>query len=66
MTADLPFFGCCQGVIVMFDYGSPAELLMAKRTSDLRQRPGYRRFATAADSHLDKLLLTLTGRGAHR
>ena len=33
----------------MFDYGSPAELFMAKRTGG-RQRLGYRRFATAAEA----------------
>lgn len=33
-----------------FDYGSPAELFTAKRRGGLRQRLGYRRFATAAEA----------------
>jgi hypothetical protein len=33
-----------------FDYGSPAELFMAKRQGGPRQRLGYRRFATAAEA----------------
>jgi hypothetical protein len=37
-----------QGEIVMFDYGSPAELFSAKSKSGRRQRIGYRRFATAS------------------
>ena len=35
---------------MMFDYGLPAELFMGKRKSYLRQRLGYRRFATAAEA----------------
>jgi len=34
----------------MFDYGSPAELFTAKRKGSVRQRLGYRRFATAAEA----------------
>lgn len=34
----------------MFDYGTPAELFMAKRRGGVRQRLGYRRFATAAEA----------------
>ncbi len=34
----------------MFDYCSPAELFVGKRRSGLRQRLGYRRFATAAEA----------------
>ena len=33
-----------------FDYCSPAELFTAKRKRGSRQRPGYRRFATAAEA----------------
>lgn len=33
-----------------FDYGSPAELFMAKRKGGPRQRLSYRRFATAAEA----------------
>jgi hypothetical protein len=33
-----------------FDYGSPAELFMAKRKGGARQRLGYRRFASAAEA----------------
>src|SRR6266446_6989092 len=35
---------------VTFDYGVPAELLMAKRKGGPRQRLRYRRFATAAEA----------------
>jgi hypothetical protein len=35
---------------MMFDYGTPAELFMAKRRGGVRQRLGYRRFATAAEA----------------
>jgi hypothetical protein len=38
-----------EGEIMAFDYGSPAELLMAKRKGRPRQRLGYRRFNTAAE-----------------
>jgi hypothetical protein len=33
-----------------FDYGTPAELFMAKRKGGARQPLGYRRFATAAEA----------------
>jgi len=33
-----------------FDYRAPAELFTAKRKGGLRQRLGYRRFATAAEA----------------
>jgi hypothetical protein len=33
-----------------FDYGSPAELFMAKRKGGPQERLGYRRFATAAEA----------------
>lgn len=33
-----------------FDYGLPAELFMSKRKGGVRQRLGYRRFATAAEA----------------
>lgn len=33
-----------------FDYGSPAELFVGKRRGGLRQRLGYRRFATAPEA----------------
>ena len=33
-----------------FDYGTPAELFMAKRKGGSRQPLGYRRFATAAEA----------------
>ena len=39
-----------QGEIVMFNYGSPAELFSAKSKGGRRQRIGYRRFATAAEA----------------
>jgi len=42
--------GFAEGEIMMFDYGSPAELFMAKRKGGPRQRLGYRRFATAAEA----------------
>jgi len=42
--------GYRESEIVMFDYRSPAELFMAKRKGGLRQRLGYRRFATAAEA----------------
>jgi hypothetical protein len=35
---------------VKFNYGSPAELFMAKRKGGSRQPLGYRRFATAAEA----------------
>jgi len=41
---------CADGDIMTFDYGSPAELFMAKRKGGPRQRLGYRRFATAAEA----------------
>jgi len=34
----------------MFDYHSPAELVMGKRKSHLRQRLRHRRFPTAAEA----------------
>jgi len=34
----------------MFDYSSPAELFVGKRRGSMRQRLGYRRFATAAEA----------------
>ena len=39
-----------KSVILMFDYGLPAELFMGKRKSPLRQRLRYRRFLTAAEA----------------
>jgi hypothetical protein len=39
-----------EGESMTFDYRSPAELFMAKRKGGLRQRLGYRRFATAAEA----------------
>jgi hypothetical protein len=39
-----------EGMIMMFDYCSPAELFTAKRKGGSRQRLGYRRFATAAEA----------------
>ena len=33
-----------------FDYGTPAELFMAKRKGGARQPLGYRRFTTAAEA----------------
>lgn len=36
--------------VTTFDYCSPAELFVGKRRSGLRQRLGYRRFATAAEA----------------
>jgi len=42
--------GCREGEIMTFDYCSPAELFTAKRKGGLRQRLGYRRFATAAEA----------------
>ena len=33
-----------------FDYGTPAELFMAKRRGGTRQPLGYRRFGTAAEA----------------
>ena len=35
---------------MIFDYGAPAELFMAKRKGGSRQPLGYRRFATAAEA----------------
>jgi hypothetical protein len=35
---------------MMFDYGAPAELFMAKRKGGARPPLGYRRFATAAEA----------------
>ncbi len=37
---------------MVFDYGAPAELFMAKRKGGARQPLGYRRFATAAEAIL--------------
>lgn len=42
--------GYREGEIMTFDYGSPAELFMAKRKGGPRQRLGYRRFASAAEA----------------
>ncbi len=42
--------GCAEYKITTFDYASPAELVMTKRKAGPRQRLGYRRFATAADT----------------
>ena len=36
--------------MMTFDYCSPAELFTAKRKGGPRKRPGYRRFATAAEA----------------
>jgi hypothetical protein len=36
--------------MMAFDYGSPAELFVGKRKAGMRQRLGYRRFATAAEA----------------
>ena len=33
-----------------FDYDAPADLFMGKRKAGMRQRLGYRRFATAAEA----------------
>ena len=35
---------------VIFDYGMPAELFIAKRKRGPQQPPRYRRFATAAEA----------------
>jgi hypothetical protein len=43
-------FGYRESEIMTFDYGSPAELFMAKRRGGARQQLGYRRFATAAEA----------------
>jgi hypothetical protein len=40
----------CEGVMMKFDYQSPAELFMAKRKGGTRQPLGYRRFVTAAEA----------------
>jgi hypothetical protein len=36
--------------MMTFDYCSPAELFVGKRKAGVRQRLGYRRFATAAEA----------------
>lgn len=50
MAAEPQRLVAATGGIMTFDYGSPAELFMAKRKGRPRQRLGYRRFATAAEA----------------
>jgi hypothetical protein len=50
MTGKHAALRCGDGEIMTFDYGSPAELFMAKRKRRTRQRVGYRRLATAAEA----------------